>query len=87
MAVQQATAKLWLEKTGCAIREGYACRNIAHGHLHPTSGEPVSGQHRLPLPSTELALLDDDGNEVAPGTSGEIAIRGPQVMAGLLAAA
>jgi long-chain acyl-CoA synthetase len=41
-----------------------------------------SGNIGLPLPNTELTLLDDDGHEVAPGAAGEIAIRGPQVMAG-----
>jgi long-chain acyl-CoA synthetase len=83
MAVQQATAKLWLEKTGCAIREGYGLSETSpSATCNPTSGEPVPGTIGLPLSSTELALIDDDGNEVPVGTSGEIAIRGPQVMAG-----
>jgi long-chain acyl-CoA synthetase len=49
---------------------------------NPTDTQAYSGSIGLPLPSTELCLLDDDGQEVAPGAAGEIAIRGPQVMAG-----
>jgi len=83
MAVQQATAKLWLEKTGCPICEGYGLSETSPSvTCNPTDSLSYSGSIGLPLPSTELCLLDDDGQEVAPGTPGEIAIRGPQVMAG-----
>ncbi|NKI94502.1 long-chain-fatty-acid--CoA ligase [Rhizobacter sp. SG703] len=83
MAVQQATAKLWLEKTGCPICEGYGLSETSpSATCNPTDSTAYTGTIGLPLPSTELALLDDDGREVPLGTPGEIAIRGPQVMAG-----
>ncbi|WP_457420225.1 long-chain-fatty-acid--CoA ligase [Roseateles sp. P5_E7] len=83
MAVQQATAKLWLEKTGCPIVEGYGLSETSpSATCNPTDSTAYSGTIGLPMPLTELKLLDDDGNEVPPGQPGEIAIRGPQVMAG-----
>jgi long-chain acyl-CoA synthetase len=83
MAVQQATARLWLEKTGCPICEGYGLSETSPGATcNPVDSSAYSGNIGLPMPNTEIALLDDDGKEVPPGTPGEIAIRGPQVMAG-----
>ncbi|MBW8893886.1 MAG: AMP-binding protein, partial [Burkholderiales bacterium] len=83
MAVQQATAKLWLEKTGCPIVEGYGLSETSpSATCNPTDSTAYSGTIGLPMPLTELQLLDDDGNEVPMGQPGEIAIRGPQVMAG-----
>jgi long-chain acyl-CoA synthetase len=83
MAVQQATAKLWLDKTRCPICEGYGLSETSpSASCNPADSTAFSGSIGLPLPNTELALLDDAGHEVAPGQSGEIAIRGPQVMAG-----
>jgi long-chain acyl-CoA synthetase len=83
MAVQSATAKLWLEKTGCPIVEGYGLSETSpSATCNPVDSTTYSGNIGLPMPGTELALLDDDGNEVPMGTPGEIAIRGAQVMAG-----
>ena len=86
MAVQSATAKLWLEKTGCPIVEGYGLSETSPSAtcnpVDSSAGMGTSGGIGLPMPNTELTLLDDDGREVPPGTPGEIAIRGPQVMAG-----
>ncbi|MFG6464489.1 long-chain-fatty-acid--CoA ligase [Roseateles sp. DXS20W] len=83
MAVQQATAKLWLEKTGCPIVEGYGLSETSPtATCNPTDSTAYTGTIGLPMPLTELKLLDDDGNEVPMGQPGEIAIRGPQVMAG-----
>jgi long-chain acyl-CoA synthetase len=82
-AVQSAVAKIWLEKTGCPICEGYGLSEtspVATGN--PVTTSEYSGTIGVPVPSTYLKLLDDDGAEVAPGQSGEIAIKGPQVMAG-----
>ncbi len=82
-AVQAAVAKLWLEKTGCPICEGYGLSETSPiATCNPVTVTEYSGSIGVPFPSTWLKLLDDDGNEVAPGQSGEIAIKGPQVMAG-----
>jgi len=83
MAVQSATAKLWLEKTGCPIVEGYGLSETSpSATCNPVDSTAYSGNIGLPMPSTELKLIDDDGREVPPGAAGEIAIKGPQVMAG-----
>jgi len=83
MAVQSATAKLWLEKTGCPIVEGYGLSETSpSATCNPVDSTAYSGNIGLPMPNTELKLLDDDGIEVPLGTPGEICIRGPQVMAG-----
>jgi len=82
-AVQSAVAKLWVEKTGCAICEGYGLSETSPiATCNPVDITEYSGSIGMPVPSTWLKLLDDDGNEVAPGQAGEIAIKGPQVMAG-----
>jgi long-chain acyl-CoA synthetase len=83
MAVQQATAKLWLDKTGCPICEGYGLSETSPAATcNPVDTKAYSGTIGLPMPDTDIVLLDDDGNELPPGGRGEIAIRGPQVMAG-----
>ena len=83
MAVQSATAKLWLDKTGCPIVEGYGLSETSpSATCNPVDNIAFSGSIGLPIPNTELKLLDDAGNEVGPGMPGEIAIKGPQVMAG-----
>lgn len=83
MAVQQAVADKWLKTTGCAIAEGYGLSEtspVATANLPNT--KEFTGSIGLPIPSTEIKILDDDGKEVPLGTAGEIAIRGPQVMVG-----
>jgi long-chain acyl-CoA synthetase len=83
MPVQPRTARLWLEKTGCPIVEGYGLSETSpSATCNPVDSTAYSGNIGLPLPNTELALLDDAGQEVPAGMAGEIAIRGPQVMAG-----
>jgi len=83
MAVTQGTARLWLDKTGCPICEGYGLSETSpSATCNPVDSTAYSGTIGLPMPSTELVLLDDDGHEVPAGQPGEIAIRGPQVMAG-----
>jgi len=82
-AVQGATAKLWLEKTGCPICEAYGLSETSPAaSSNPVTSQSYTGSIGVPLPSTEMRIIDDDGNEVPVGQSGEIAIRGPQVMAG-----
>ncbi|MGE0773190.1 MAG: AMP-binding protein [Cyclobacteriaceae bacterium] len=83
MAVQDAVAKRWEKVTGKPLVEGYG--------LSETSPvlccNPLNGKHRLgtigiPMPSTEVAIFDDDGNQLPTGERGEICARGPQVMSG-----
>ena len=83
MAVQGAVAKLWLEKTGCPICEGYGLSETSpSASCNPTTSTEFTGTIGVPLPSTWMKCIDDAGNEVPVGTPGEIAIKGPQVMAG-----
>ncbi|MFN9728316.1 long-chain-fatty-acid--CoA ligase [Acidovorax sp.] len=84
MAVQGAVAKLWLEKTGCPICEGYGLSETSpSASCNPVTATEYTGTIGVPIPSTYLKLLDDDGHEVTTlGQPGEIAIKGPQVMAG-----
>ena len=83
MAVQSAVAKLWLEKTGCPICEGYGLSETSpSATCNPVTSKEFSGTIGLPLPSTYIKILDDNGHEVPLGQAGEIAIKGPQVMAG-----
>jgi long-chain acyl-CoA synthetase len=82
MAVQKAVAERWLKVTGCKICEGYGLSETSP----IASANPLEtgrlGTIGLPMPSTEIAILDDAGQEVPLGEPGEIAIRGPQVMQG-----
>ena len=83
MAVQSAVARLWLEKTGCPICEGYGLSETSpSASCNPTNSKAFTGTIGVPIPGTWFKLLDDDGNEVPTGQAGEIAIKGPQVMAG-----
>ena len=83
MAVQSAVAKLWLEKTGCSICEGYGLSETSpSASCNPSDSLEYTGSIGIPLPSTYFKCLDDDGLEVPLGQPGEIAIKGPQVMAG-----
>jgi len=82
-AVQSSVAKLWFEKTGCPICEGYGLSETSpSATCNSVVAKEYTGTIGVPLPSTYMKLLDDDGNVVATGQSGEIAIKGPQVMAG-----
>ena len=83
MAVQKAVADKWLAATGCPIVEGYGLSETSpSATCNPTDTDAYSGTIGLPLPSTEIAIRDDDNNDVKQGEPGEICIRGPQVMAG-----
>ena len=83
MAVQEAVAKRWLEATGCPIAEGYGLSETSPvATANRSDTDKFTGTIGLPVPSTEIAILDDDGKHLPVGSTGEIAIRGPQVMAG-----
>ncbi|MGF6598968.1 long-chain acyl-CoA synthetase [Paraburkholderia sp. GAS448] len=83
MAVQEAVAKRWYERTHTPIIEGYGLSETSPCvTCNPATVTEYSGTIGLPLPSTEVSIRDDEGNEVPLGQPGEICIRGPQVMAG-----
>jgi len=83
MACQQATADQWFKVTGCPMVEGYGLSETSpvatSNRLDLTE---FTGTIGLPIPSTEIAIRDDDGRDLPFGEPGEICIRGPQVMAG-----
>lgn len=83
MSVQQAVADKWLKLTGTPIVEGYGLSEtspvVTANRCDITE---FTGTIGLPLPSTEIGIFDDNGKPVPLGTSGEIGVRGPQVMAG-----
>jgi long-chain acyl-CoA synthetase len=82
-AVQSAVAKLWLEQTGCPICEGYGLSETSpSASCNPVTSQAFTSTIGVPIPNTEMKIVDDDGNEVPIGEPGEILIRGPQVMAG-----
>ncbi len=83
MAVTGSVAKLWLEKTGCPICEGYGLSETSpSASCNPVTTTDFSGSIGVPLPSTWMKIVDDEGRDLPQGQTGEIAIRGPQVMAG-----
>jgi long-chain acyl-CoA synthetase len=83
MAVQKAVADKWMKVTGCPIIEGYGLSETSPiASANPITTTEYTGTIGVPLPSTEMAILDDDGCPVPLGQPGEIAIRGPQVMSG-----
>jgi len=83
MAVQRAVAERWLKVTGCPICEGFGLSETSPSACcNPVDTDRYTGTIGLPIPSTELAMIDDEGRHLPIGTPGEIAIRGPQVMAG-----
>jgi long-chain acyl-CoA synthetase len=83
MAVQHVVAHRWKQMTGVPLVEGYGLTESAPVAIaNPVTIDEWSGQIGVPVPSTEAAILDDDGVSVAPGEVGEICIRGPQVMKG-----
>jgi long-chain acyl-CoA synthetase len=83
MAVQQATAEKWLKVTGCPVVEGYGLSETSPvATSNRLDLKEFTGTIGLPIPSTDIVIRDDDGNDVPEGQPGEICIRGPQVMAG-----
>jgi long-chain acyl-CoA synthetase len=83
MAVQQSTAEKWLKITGCPVVEGYGLSETSPVvTINRMDVHDFNGSIGLPVPSTDIAIRDDNGLDVAQGERGEICIRGPQVMAG-----
>jgi long-chain acyl-CoA synthetase len=83
MAVQDAVANKWKEMTGVDLLEGYGLSETSPvACVDPIDGSHIIGTIGLPVPDTDVILLDDDKKEVSVGERGEIAIKGPQVMKG-----
>ena len=83
MAVQKAVAERWQQVTGTTLIEGYGLTETSpSATANPLDLKEFSGSIGVPMPSTEIALRDDDDKDVALGQPGEICIRGPQVMQG-----
>jgi len=83
MAASAGTAKHWLEVTGCPMVEGWGMsETCAIGTNNPVMSKEFSGSIGLPLPGIDIAIKDDEGNSLAQGQSGEICIRGANVMTG-----
>ena len=83
MALQRNVAERWLKVTGCPLIEGYGMSETSP----VVTGNRVditefTGTIGMPIPSTDVTIIDDDGVEVPLGQPGEIAVKGPQVMAG-----
>jgi len=82
MALTSDTAKMWERVTGCAISEGYGMTETSPVvTFNPRSAIQI-GTIGLPIPSTVIKTIDDDGNETAVGEPGELCVKGPQVMRG-----
>ncbi|MFU0504054.1 long-chain-fatty-acid--CoA ligase [Pseudaminobacter sp. NGMCC 1.201702] len=83
MAVQQTVAERWKTLTGCSITEGYGLSETSPvATANKCSAGEFTGTIGLPIPSTDIAIRDEDGKDLPFGEVGEICIRGPQVMAG-----
>jgi len=83
MAASEGTARAWQQATGNAMIEGWGMsETCAIGTNNPVTQKHFSGNIGLPLPSIDIAIKDDNGQDVPVGSSGEICIRGPNVMPG-----
>jgi acyl-CoA synthetase (AMP-forming)/AMP-acid ligase II len=83
MAASEGTARNWQNATGSAMIEGWGMsETCAIGTNNPVTQRNFSGNIGLPLPSIDIAIKDDDGHSLQVGSSGEICIRGPNVMTG-----
>ncbi|MCB1888711.1 MAG: long-chain-fatty-acid--CoA ligase [Rhodocyclaceae bacterium] len=83
MAVQQAVAERWRKVTGSALIEAYGLTETSPAVcINPLTLDGFNHSIGLPIPSTEVSVRDDDGNEVDIGQPGELCVRGPQVMTG-----
>ena len=83
MAVQDAVADRWLKVTGKPLVEGYGLSETSPCLCcNPLDGTHKKGTIGLPMPNTEVAIFDENGNQLPQGETGEICARGPQVMSG-----
>ncbi len=82
MALSRATAQSWEDLTGCRPNEGYGLTETSPVVSGNVPGNIVPGSVGLPLPETEVKIIDLDGNDMPINEPGELCIRGPQVMLG-----
>lgn len=83
MALHRKVAMDWLAVTGCHIAEGYGLTETSPAAcVNPLDGSGKLGTVGLPLPNTDVRIVDESGNDVGYGNEGEIEIKGPQVMKG-----
>jgi len=83
MAVTNDVADEWKERTGCTIIQAYGLSETSPGvSSMPMTSDRFNGTIGVPLPSTDIKILNDDGNEVVVGEMGELCVKGPQVMRG-----
>lgn len=83
MAASEGTARQWQAVTGCTMIEGWGMsETCAIGTNNPVTSTSFSGTIGLPLPGIEIAIKDEEGRSVPQGDTGEICIRGPNVMTG-----
>jgi len=81
-AVHRTVAERWQAVTHSSILQGYGLTETSPFVSCCPLDKVYSGSIGLPLPSTEVAMLDEEGHELPPGAEGEICVKGPQVMAG-----
>ena len=83
MALQKSVAEQWHAKTNTHIIEAYGLTETSPAvTMNPLDLKHYNGSIGLPLPSTEISIRDDNGHELAQGESGELCVKGPQVMPG-----
>jgi long-chain acyl-CoA synthetase len=83
MAVQRAVAERWKKVTGSTLAEAYGLTETSPAVcINPLDLADYNGSIGLPVPSTEVNIQDDDGKQLAMGETGELCVRGPQVMKG-----
>ncbi len=83
MAVQRAVAERWQSVTGKPLIEAYGLTETSPAAIaNPLNIDAFNGAIGLPMPSTEIAIRDDDGRDLKLGEAGELCIKGPQVMGG-----
>ena len=82
MAVQRAVAERWKQVTGCILTQAWGLTETSPAACINPITEDFNDSIGLPISSTEIGIADDDGNMLPIGQSGEICVRGPQVMKG-----
>ncbi|HXE78823.1 MAG TPA: AMP-binding protein [Rhodanobacter sp.] len=81
MAVQRSVAERWKKTTGCTLAEAYGLTETSPAVcINPLHLADYNGSIGLPIPSTDVAIWSEDGQPLPPGETGELMVRGPQVM-------